>query len=611
MANVRYFDLILDLDLALNLARPSAYINEIVRSIRERQNLANDLLEVKLYHEQALISAQKVQKIFATSTPIAQIMSMFIEVYTKRWPKESEPSVVAIEPIHSIFDNVTDLVNDLTSANDVRREHAKELLDVKRRASTFDQTAIEQIADLVNQYAGHPQITTLLIWTLEEIIHDQPSWITNWIEQITDSSCTKRAKTIMSSVHHANAKACENLINALPHNVPEVNRTLLKSLNWLIRLKQVARGKLPMLQEKLFSWLAREKEPDIRCSILDLFGHWPEASDGVGLTLLDQIDHPTMRSDLPALYKSVAWLAVRRSNIVEKVRKKLLAACSDVDAAAALIRLIVAKNKGKADLNGQKELDNILNLLPRVFSDTSHHLKALLKAGTDDDIWDNEYHGVLINTIRARIELQINQFPDQKVLTDLLSQFEQSLQSRDWPLRRFILATVAACTEVMPSAVQDAWNGSLEALLIRATTDAESFNSRRFALTALSYLRTVTPAIIPALLAGCYDTEDVQQDTIAAANHFQSIEGDLLPVLLKEMNGESLSRAYMVTHLLGALGSSAASETSNLRDQIIKAVVDALRNEASQREVIISGVNKGKLEDALYTTLLQVAGWMG
>ena len=301
-----------------------------------------------------------------------------------------------------------------------------------------------------------------------------------------------------------------------------------------------------------------------------------------------------MRSDLPALYKSVAWLAVRRSNIVEKVRKKLLAACSDVDAAAALIRLIVAKNKGKADLNGQKELDNILNLLPRVFSDTSYHLKALLKAGTDDDIWDNEYHGVLINTIRARIELQINQFPDQKVLTDLL-RIRVIFQSRDLPLRRFILATVAACTEVMPSAVQDAWNGSLEALLIRATTDAESFNSRRFALTALSYLRTVTPAIIPALLAGCYDTEDVQQDTIAAANHFQSIEGDLLPVLLKEMNGESLSRAYMVTHLLGALGSSAASETSNLRDQIIKAVVDALRNEASQREVIISGVNKGEI----------------
>ena len=178
-------------------------------------------------------------------------------------------------------------------------------------------------------------------------------------------------------------------------------------------------------------------------------------------------------------------------------------------------------------------------------------------------------------------------------------------------MRRFILAIVAACTETMAAAVQDACPGDLEMLLVRATTDAESFNSRRFALTALSYLRTITPAVIPALLAGCHDTEDVQQDTITAASHFQSIEGNLLPVLMEEISGESVSRAYTVAQLLSALGSSAAAETSELRHQIIEAVVEGLKDERSQREVLISGNDKGKLEDALYTTLLRVAGWMG
>jgi len=163
----------------------------------------------------------------------------------------------------------------------------------------------------------------------------------------------------------------------------------------------------------------------------------------------------------------------------------------------------------------------------------------------------------------------------------------------------------------MPVAVQHAYKGNLEALLVRATTDAESFNSRRFALNALSYLRSVTPAIIPALLASCYDAEDVQQDAITAASHFQSVEGNLLPVLIEQMSGESVIRAYMVAHLLNALGTSAASETSDMGNQIIEAVVEALKSEGSQREVFISGESKGKLEDALYTTLLRVAGWMG
>jgi hypothetical protein len=399
-----------------------------------------------------------------------------------------------------------------------------------------------------------------------------------------------------------------------------MNSSLLPSLNWLIRLKEIPRGKLPRLQGKLFKWLENEEDPHMRGGIIEILGYWPEDTDSVGLKLLAWINNPLKRSDLPAVYKAVACLAVRRPRIAQKIRQKLRASCSDADAAAALIRLSIARSKGVPQSEKEKELDkskkeqeldNVLKTIARASSDPYHALKALLEAGIDDDIWDDEYHGLLVNEMREHLEVQINQSPDQSLLADLLTRLEQALRNRDWPSRRFLLAVVAACTEIMPMAVQQAYDGDLEKLLVRATTDAESFNSRRFALTALSYLRTVTSEVVPALLVGCYDTEVVQNEIIDAVSHFQSIEGDPLPALIEEMSGESVSRAYMITHLLGALGSSAAAEIPGLRDQIIEAVVDALKNRTARREVRISGENKGTLEDALYTTLLRVAGWMG
>ncbi len=618
LAMVRHLDLTPDLDSAFGLARHIANVNELLRSIRVSQNNVVNDTEVKQHLKNAFNSANNVLQYLTTSTPIARMMNMLIDTYMNRWPREARSSDTPLEAVQLRSDTIADLVDDLSSANDERRERAKKSLVAKHQASDLGQEAIEQIAKLTDRYAQEPQIATQLIWTLEAIIHDRPSWLAAWIEQRASASCQKEVQIVLDSVHYVTAKACKTMLDVLQDPASQVKKFLLPSLSWMVRLNHIPRGRLPKLQDKLFVWLADEKDPDIRSNIIEILGHWREDSDEVGLKLFARLNQWTTKSELRALYKALARQAVQRPNITEKVWQRLQDVfCSHIEAASALIRLCVAKNEGTTNLQKQKGLDTILNTLSRIPSesripsDRPHCLEALLEAGVDDDIWDAKYHGVLVDVTRARLELQINQSPDQNFLAYLLAQFEETLLSRNWPRRRFILAVVAACTEVMPIAVQHAYHGNLEKLLVDATIDAESFNSRRFALTALSYLRTVTPAIIPALLAGCHDTEDVQQDTITAASHFQSIEGNLLPVLMEQISGESVTRAYTVARLLNALSGSAASEASDLCNQIIEAVVEALKNEGSQREVFIAGESKGKLEDVLYTTLLRVAGWMG
>jgi hypothetical protein len=611
LTGVRRLDLNPDLDFAFGLVRPMATVNELLRSIGQWQYDGITDAKVRQHLESALSSAKSVQKSLATSTPIARVMDMLITTYTNRWPRGARSSDPLPEAVQLHSDTITNLVDDLSSPNDGRRERAKACLVTKHYASRLGQEVIEQLAKLIHHHVLKPQITTQLSWTLEAIVHDQPSWLTAWIGQMAGASYEKEIPTILESVCYVTAKTCETILDALPSPVSQVNKVLLSSLSWQVRLKQIPRGGLPMLREKLFAWLVHEEDPDTRSKIFEVLGHWQESTDVVGLKLLDQLNQGITKSDLPALYKALAQLAAQRSNIAEKVQQKLRDVSFDVDAAAALIRLNLVRSKGATGPQKQRVLDTIFHTLPKMSYDRSHCIKALIKAGVDDDIWDTEYHDVLVNATCAQFELQADISADQSLLADLLAQFEVVLLSQNWPLRRFILAVVAACMEVMPGAVQHVYKGNLEVLLIKATTDAESFNSRRFALTALSYLRTVTTAILPALLVSCYDTEKVQQETIAAVKHFQSVEGDLLPVLMEQISSESVIRAYMVAHLLNSLGGSAASETSDMGNQIIEAIVEALKNESSQRDVFISGELKGKLEDVLYTTLLRVAGWMG
>lgn len=323
------------------------------------------------------------------------------------------------------------------------------------------------------------------------------------------------------------------------------------------------------------------------------------------------------------LFEALARCAARAPNFQPDVMAALQARSHHPAAAAGLVRLLLAQVHkeppleepfpGEVKRQQHRETLNpaLLDHLQPLIPDSQRQLAALLDAGVNDDIWNDDYHGVLVLAARRQVQAVTD---SDHLLIALLRRLQQAVVERGWPSHRIALAAVAACAEEMPAALQraapQAISVPLEALLVQATTNAHSFNSRRFALTALSHLRTVTPAVVPALLAGCQDTESVQRDAIAAAGRFQQIDGppeEMLSLLVPALTGESIQTAYAVTKLLGALGTSAAGEAAGLRDAIITALVDALDREGRQRTVTADDDPK-KLADIYYEVLLQVAG---
>jgi hypothetical protein len=232
------------------------------------------------------------------------------------------------------------------------------------------------------------------------------------------------------------------------------------------------------------------------------------------------------------------------------------------------------------------------------------HLQAMVDAGTDGDLWEGDYHG----KIASNIQTHCQQYPH--LITNLLAALRQALTEKDnWPARRIALAGLSACTEVMPSETQRAAGSAeeLEALLVASSQDAGSFNARRFAISALGYLRKVTPAVVPVLVAGLQENVDiVREDTIKTVTRFQRVQGDILPELLPYLTFENAPTLNAnIAKLLGALGVSPAADASSLRPRIIQALAEAVESPVSQQEV-----DGKKLANIFYEELLRVAGWL-
>ena len=207
-----------------------------------------------------------------------------------------------------------------------------------------------------------------------------------------------------------------------------------------------------------------------------------------------------------------------------------------------------------------------------------------------------------------------------ELLPRLLDELRASLdgvEAKNWQRNRIVLACVAACAEALPGLFNQA-AADLEALLLQATQVAGSFSTRRFAITALSYLRTISPAVLDALLTVAADIPIVQADALAAADRFYrlapALGRDLPPGLLAALRSESSAVAYTAVRLLQALGlSPAAGALPGLRSQIVAALSDALHEPASRREVWLmkgdSIEQEGTLDQHLYSALLVVEGY--
>jgi hypothetical protein len=505
-------------------------------------------------------------------------------------------------------------LTQLLSTDDQERIHAKEVLETPRQASALGKTRIEAIAEESQKFIADLDekdrivVSTQVMSIFHELTHDRPDWIRHWIEVASQTHEKTSSRLILANMHQITPEVFEMLIQIWPTAVPHVRKLLLEALKWQVRTGKVPRDRSSFLAEQILNWFQQETDDTLRNALLGLLSAWREGKTAltIGMFLLKELEALQGRQDDLALSMALAHLARIQPALLEPVQALLRQRAWTY--AAALACLCVGDPIEKDNRNVS---EGILAELESYIPDSARCFTALLEAGSDDADWDERrYHGLLVLAARLLLEYA----PDSLAFTllrSLLQRVEQAVASRDWPTGRMAMAIVAACAETMPITLQQASEGKLEQLLVKSTTDAESFHMRRFALTALSYLRTVRTAIIPALLAGCRDIDVVQQDAIAAAGRFQSIEGNFLPALLPALWGESASTAYAVAHLLGALGTSAAGTSAGLPERIFTALVEALNAPGRLRRVIIAGKNIGTLEDILYDVLLRIAGWIG
>lgn len=634
-----------DSGLAKKVQSLDPLVYEIERDIQAARRKWSGDANLIQQLDSALESLRSFRAIIDFLAPLSKVHSMLIKAYDKGLLDTPKSLTDLTKPTEVTLEVIATLVDDLVSFDDGRRENARCVILTKRKASILGQSVIERMAGLAEIHADNLWIGTQLQWGLEAIEYDKPDWLSVWIAHASETENTTPALTILSSIRRVSSEAFKMLLQSFPATTPWVKKALLYSLSWLVRLRlipieavpgsilwekwprqdfmswftrpsQVPQKRLPFLLEQLLSWLDQEIDPTVRYTVINVLGHWREQeAESVAGKILDKLKSSTSETDIAAMYMALARLSAHRKELIESVRTELLKGCPQPSATAALARLAVVELKSDimreqyfyVTPKQRKHIETVniklLSRLSEMLPEPAIRLAALLNAGIDDDLWNDNYHKVLAIAIQMHLEL----FPDQ--MKFLLNQLEDSLDRKDWQTSRMALAAVTACMEVMPTALQNIDRGRLESLLVRGTNVVSSHNSRRFALTSLSYLRTVTTAIVPALLAGCQDVEDVQQDLIAAVSRFQSLEGDLLPTLVPVMVGESANTAYAVIQLLCALGTSAAGENARLHEQITEALVNTLKDPGNQREAVISGKSKGKLEDALYTALLKVAGW--
>jgi hypothetical protein len=554
---------------------------------------------------------------------LSTVCKVLITAIAEQWPDTPELPTDNSEPAATriTLHKLAMLVDDLVSLDDRQREHAHQVLKTKRQASALGRRFIDHLASLAEMHRSNPQIGPQLESALRTITHDRPGWVRAWIVQAGKTEEVTPALTILGTMGDVTPETFTTLIQTLPKTAPLVKEALLDSIVWQLDMKRIPQEHQTLLQERFLIWLDQETDPAARRTIIDVLGQpwcWEQKSymAAAGTKLLDQLAYSVSEPERAAIYMTLASLAQRQPEIIEPVREALLKggphatrALAHLNVSEAIFTTIFEENlayfwKAQEPFKQQATqaiATSLLTKLTETIPSPTSCLMTLLDAGTDDEPWHDIYHQIIAVAIRIQLERP----PDH--LQWLLKRLQQALEQKDWQTHRIMLAAVAACAEAMPTALQQAAQGKLESLLVRGTLDAKSYDSRRFALTALSYLGTVTSAVVAALLAGCQDdNEIVQQDAIEAASRFQSIEDDLLPTLVSALTGESAHTAYAVVQLLGRLGISAAGEAAGLRGQIIEALVNALKDPSSQREVMVAGESKGKLEDILYLVLLSL-----
>ncbi|MDW8319537.1 MAG: hypothetical protein RMN53_17060, partial [Anaerolineae bacterium] len=446
-----------------------------------------------------------------------------------------------------------------------------------------------------------------------------PALLAAWADDLAAGSA--EARTILGRVHYLTPDVWLEMVQRLGAGPSTVQAALLDSLSWLLRLDSLPAEAVPQARALLHD-LIGHADGEVRRAAVKALGCLPKPQPEDRQALLPL--RAEGAADAAAYALALARLGARlppaeRAPIEAALRAALADPLLARPAAGGLVRLRLADAEGDPQEFDPAPLVEWTLGAPPAGLDLAPPtaLAVLLAAGTDDDVWD-AYHERIVRAARALVVAR----PDE-LFASLLAHLEEALAD-DWPPRRIALAVTAAVAEALPAHFQRRADPErLERWLVQAARDAGSFNIRRFALTALSHLRRVTPAVAEALLAALRDAGEVQQDALAAAERFRLAAGDVVPALAATLHDESAATAYAAAQVLAALGRGEGA--AGRRPAIVEALAAALRDPGSRRGVYVLGGAQnitylgrldekqnitylGRLDEALYRALVQVTG---
>ena len=615
-------DLALDLDRALDLdlARDLAHtldqaslteLLEYVQSARRRWSAdpaVTDPLTLAESRVHELISSLE-----SWQAPLYSALLSFSRVLIAAGAEDAP----APAPVSSDFslNALPALLDALLDDTDDRRDAARAFLQSDRRASAVTSSTLLAMAQAAQEHDHQPAVGTQLDWSLKSIHHDDSALLASWLEQAA-AAPKRAAERLLSTFNSVTPAFWKALLACLPHVAAHLNHTLLHAISRIVRLRGITdeNGRRDSFEayggaRRLLNWLAIEQDETTIGRLLSTLGHWPapgdnETQQAVFSDLRQALSErwQARPAERPLLAEPLARLARHDAAWQPIVLEWLLTECDQPAVAAGYARLVCYQEQKRDSKATAEAVHSRLQAhLPAAAC-----LPALLDAGTDDDEWDGAYHGILARAVRLLL------LPEEAgdLRRALLLRCREAHETGRWPARRMALAALAACLEVMPTTLHKAAPFALEPLLVAAAADSGSHNVRRFALTALSYLHVITPAVAPALLAGCRDVAVVQNDAIQAAARFTNIEGNPVSELVAALTGGSLRTAYGAARVLGALGSALPEQ----RPAIVAGLVAAIQHPNAEREVFVLSEydrreSKGKLAETLYEVLFQVAGW--
>lgn len=367
-----------------------------------------------------------------------------------------------------------------------------------------------------------PSVRSAMHWTLHDIEHDDPTALRNWLEQAAIGGGGSPAAWILKSLESVHVELVPILLSALPSVSEDLQRTLLFGLARLAH-----------------------------CS-------------------------PTFKEAATGIHAAVAKVpAAVRADVY-----------SLANGAAALLDVvqetIKASEPGDRLDNARRRLDSKMRWLDeRSLADDKTCVARLSEIGDGCYINIESYWSNANKSAKALAE--------NAAAVDLLISWVASIDSMvgaEGTYAQHVLTATEAVARLSPDAFAiRATPRFWEPVLTEWVQYGEHWAARMAAVRLLGRLRCVTERVSRALWSAMNDVSFVQQAAFASASEFRRIEGDVLPELLKALNGPDAGVTAATATLLGSI--AGAEVATSDRRRILRGLEQAAARVGAMRPIYL------------------------